>query len=28
VLENIQEYVARGGGADGSDPSAPRAAGG
>jgi ferritin len=28
VLENIEEYVAREGGADGSDPSAPRAAGG
>ena len=28
VLENIEEYVVREGGADGSDPSAPRAAGG
>jgi bacterioferritin B len=28
VLENIEEYVAREGGADGSDASAPRAAGG
>ena len=28
TLENIEEYVAREGGADGGDPSAPRAAGG
>ena len=28
ALESIEEYVAREGGADGSDPSAPRAAGG
>ena len=28
VLENIEEYVAREGGTDGSDPSGPRAAGG